>query len=81
MTVAGLAALYGQYRDVAVLLGAAARMRGAQDRADPQVRTLSERGRAALGDDRFAESYETGRRMDAQAALARSDPTLLGKFI
>ncbi|MGX1851746.1 BTAD domain-containing putative transcriptional regulator [Streptomyces sp. NPDC055299] len=77
VTVAGLAALYGRYRDVAVLLGAAARLRGAHDRTDLQVRTLSGRGRAALGDERFAEAYEIGWQLDAPAALTRVDPALL----
>ncbi|GAA1718215.1 hypothetical protein [Streptomyces yatensis] len=75
--VAGLAALYGRYLDVAVLLGAAARLRGAHDRTDPQVRTLTSRGRVALGDARFAEAYETGRQLAAPTALTRADPARL----
>ncbi|MEV6079426.1 isochorismatase family protein [Streptomyces sp. NPDC052069] len=77
VTVAGLAARYGRYRDVAVVLGAASRLRGADDRTDPQIRTLSSRARTALGDERFAEAYRTGRRLDVPAALARTDPALL----
>ncbi|WP_206058867.1 ATP-binding protein, partial [Nonomuraea zeae] len=77
VTVAELAASYGHYRDVAVVLGAAARLRGAHDRTDPQVRTLSGRGRAALGGECFAEAYETGWQLDAPAALSRADPALL----
>ncbi|MFC8709503.1 BTAD domain-containing putative transcriptional regulator [Streptomyces sp. NPDC057197] len=75
VAVAGLAALHGDHREVAVLLGAASRLRGAHDRTDPQVRALSEHGRAALGDERFAEAYEQGRRLDMAAALVRTDPT------
>ncbi|MER6074238.1 BTAD domain-containing putative transcriptional regulator [Streptomyces sp. NPDC001817] len=78
-TVAALAALDGQYRDAAVLLGAAARLRGAHDPADPQIRTLSSRGRAALGDEAFTEAYETGWRLDAPAALTRADPVRLSR--
>ncbi|MFD9961412.1 BTAD domain-containing putative transcriptional regulator [Amycolatopsis sp. NPDC058986] len=77
VTAAGLAAQYGLYHDVAILLGAAARLRGAHDRTEPQVRTLSSRGRAALGDERFAEAYETGWRLDVPAALTRTDPARL----
>ncbi|MER6943750.1 BTAD domain-containing putative transcriptional regulator [Nonomuraea sp. NPDC000554] len=77
VTVAGLAAWYGRHRDVAVILGAAARLRGAHDRTDPQVRTLSGRGRAALGDERFAEAYEIGWQLAALAALTRADPARL----
>lgn len=74
VAVAGLAALYGRHREAAVLLGAAARLRRAHDRTDPQVRALSSRSRAALGDERFAAAHEAGRRLDAAAALARTDP-------
>lgn len=77
VTVAGLAALHGRYRDVAVLLGAAARLRGAHDRTDPQVRTLSSHGRAALGAEHFAQAYESGRQLEMPAALTRADPARL----
>ncbi|AWN31123.1 BTAD domain-containing putative transcriptional regulator [Streptomyces sp. NEAU-S7GS2] len=77
VTVAGLAALHGRYREVAVLLGAAARLCGAHDRTDPQIRTLSDRSRAALGNERFAEVYETGWQLDVTAALSRTDPARL----
>jgi predicted ATPase/DNA-binding SARP family transcriptional activator len=77
VTVAGLAALYGRHRDAAVVLGAAARLRGAHDRTDPQVRTLSRGGRAALGDEHFAEAYEIGWRLDVPAALTLADPARL----
>ncbi|SDW96864.1 Predicted ATPase [Saccharopolyspora shandongensis] len=77
VTVAGLAALYGRDRDVAVLLGAAARLRGAHDRTDPQVRGLSSRGRAALGDEHFAEAYEIGWQLAVPAARTQADPARL----
>lgn len=54
-----------------------ARLRGADDRTDPQIRTLSSRARTALGDERFAEAYRAGRRLDVPAALTRTDPALL----
>ncbi|MFC6880572.1 MULTISPECIES: BTAD domain-containing putative transcriptional regulator [Actinomadura] len=77
VAVAGLAALYGLYGDAAVVLGAAARLRGAHDRTDRQVRTLSDRARAALGGGRFDEAYESGWRMDAPTAVTRADPARL----
>ncbi len=77
VTVAELAALYGRHRDVAALLGAAARLRGAHDHTDPQVRALSARSRRALGDARFTEAYETGWRLDPPAALTWTDPARL----
>ncbi|MEV8636645.1 BTAD domain-containing putative transcriptional regulator [Streptosporangium sp. NPDC051023] len=77
VTVAGLAAWYGRHRDVAVILGAAARLRGAHDRTDPQIRTLSGRGQAALGDERFAEAYEIGWQLAVPVALTLADPARL----
>ncbi|MFE0023983.1 BTAD domain-containing putative transcriptional regulator [Amycolatopsis sp. NPDC059021] len=77
VTAAGLAAQYGRHHDVAVLLGAAARLRGAHDPTEPQVRALSSQGRAVLGDEGFAEAYETGWRLDVPAALIRTDPARL----
>jgi hypothetical protein len=49
--VASLTALYRRYHDVAAILGAAVRLRGAHDRSDPQIRELSSRSRNALGDE------------------------------
>ncbi|MFJ4658526.1 AfsR/SARP family transcriptional regulator [Nocardia sp. NPDC088792] len=77
VTVAGLAALYERFDDVAVLLGAAARLRGAHDHTDPQIRALSGRGRAALGTKRFDAAYDIGWRLDAPAAITRADPAEL----
>ncbi|MEV5597104.1 BTAD domain-containing putative transcriptional regulator [Streptomyces sp. NPDC052496] len=77
VAVVGLAALHGRHRDAAALLGAAARLRGAHDPTAPQVRTLSGRARAALGDEHFAEAYETGHQLDMSAALLRTDPARL----
>ncbi|WP_214401608.1 hypothetical protein, partial [Pseudonocardia lacus] len=58
---AALAAGRGQLRASAVLLGAAARLRGADDRTDPLVRGLTDRARAALGEERFAAAFGRGR--------------------
>ncbi|RDG37302.1 BTAD domain-containing putative transcriptional regulator [Streptomyces corynorhini] len=74
VTVAGLAELYGHPHDAAVILGAAARLRGAHDPTDPHIRELRTRTRAALGDTEFSTAYASGRRLDVPAALTRVDP-------
>ncbi|QKV78185.1 BTAD domain-containing putative transcriptional regulator [Amycolatopsis sp. Hca4] len=74
---AALAEALGRPRESAVLLGAAARLRGAHDHTDPQVRALTGRGRAALGEAGFAAAYAAGWELDAQAALAAADPARL----
>ncbi|MFC4472441.1 BTAD domain-containing putative transcriptional regulator [Streptomyces xiangluensis] len=77
VTVAGLAELHERHRDAAVILGAAARLRGAGDRTDPHIRTLSTRTRTVLGDKDFAEAYTAGWQLNVTAALARADPALV----
>ncbi|MEV4994467.1 BTAD domain-containing putative transcriptional regulator [Streptomyces niveus] len=74
VTTAALAEAYGRPHESAVLLGAAARLRGAHDPTDPQVRELTARGRAALGEEAFAAAYATGGRLDRAAATAEVDP-------
>jgi predicted ATPase len=74
---AGLAVLYGQHREAAVMLGAAARLRGAHDWTDVQIRELSREGRAALGEDRFVDAYQKGWELDGKTALAEADPARL----
>ncbi|GIF06640.1 AfsR/SARP family transcriptional regulator [Actinoplanes siamensis] len=71
---AGLAELLGRHREAAQLLGAAARLRGSHDPTDLQVAELGRRGRAALGEDGFAEAYAAGWSLDPNTALARADP-------
>jgi hypothetical protein len=77
VTAAGLAQLQGQHRDAARILGAAARLRGSHDDTDLQIRELSRRGRAALGDGLFAEAYQTGWGLDGKTALTETDPARL----
>jgi hypothetical protein len=72
---AALAQARGHLRGSAVLLGVAARLRGADDRTDPQVRELTDRGRAALGEDGFAAAYAEGRELAGETALTAADPT------
>lgn len=77
---AALAQAYGRHRESAVLLGAASRLRGAHDPTDQQVRRLSRRGRAALGEEAFAAAYGTGWELDARTATAEADPARLGEL-
>jgi len=77
VAAAGLAQLYGRHHDVALLLGAAARLRGTHDRTEPQINEMAGRSRAALGDEGFAQAYEAGWQLDGKAALARVDPARL----
>ncbi|MGW3959270.1 BTAD domain-containing putative transcriptional regulator [Amycolatopsis sp. NPDC005003] len=71
---AALAEALGRPRESAVLLGAAARLRGAHDHTDPQVRELTGRNRAALGEEEFAAAYAQGWELAAQAAVTAADP-------
>jgi hypothetical protein len=73
VTAAGLFALHGRFPDVPVVLGAAARLRGAHDPTDPQVSALSQQARAALGEEAFAEAYEQGWQLSTSAALRATD--------
>ncbi|MGW4062637.1 BTAD domain-containing putative transcriptional regulator [Amycolatopsis sp. NPDC004747] len=74
---AALAEALGRPRESAVLLGTAARLRGAHDHTDPQVRALTGRGRAALGEDGFAVAYAEGWAPAAPAAVTAADPARL----
>ena len=77
VTAAALAELYGLHREVALLLGSAARLRGAHDRTDPQILRMSGRGRAALGEDAFAAAYTQGWELDGKTASTQVDPARL----
>ncbi|WP_244308732.1 BTAD domain-containing putative transcriptional regulator [Streptomyces monomycini] len=74
---AALAQAHGRQHRAAVLLGAASRLRGAHDRTDRQVRDLTRRGRAALGEDAFAAAYGTGWELDGKTAVTTVDPDRL----
>jgi predicted ATPase/DNA-binding SARP family transcriptional activator/tetratricopeptide (TPR) repeat protein len=73
----GLAAKRGRFRDSAVLLGAAARLRGAHDRTDLQVREVTGVVVNALGQDAFGEAYAAGWTLESPAALTHVDPARL----
>jgi len=77
VTAAALADHYGRHRETALLLGAAARLRGAHDHTDADVRELSGRSRAALGEAAFADAYQQGWQVDGKTASARIDPARL----
>ncbi|MDH6546380.1 BTAD domain-containing putative transcriptional regulator [Streptomyces sp. SAI-041] len=77
VAVAGLAELYARPHDVATLLGAAARLRGAHDLTDPHIRALRTRTQAILGETDFSTAYSGAWQLDVPAALARVDPALL----
>ena len=77
ISVAWLAAALAKPEDAAAILGAAARLRGGEDRSDPLIADLIGRLRTLLG-ERFDEHYQGGRALDRQAALDRIDPSLLG---
>ncbi|MFE7117394.1 ATP-binding protein, partial [Streptomyces sp. NPDC057654] len=74
VNAAALAEAYGLPRTAAVLLGAASRLRGAHDRTDRQVRDLTRRGRAALGEGAFDAAYGEGWGLDGKAAVRAADP-------
>ncbi|HEX7304884.1 BTAD domain-containing putative transcriptional regulator [Lentzea sp.] len=65
VTAAELACARGRDPEPAVLLGAAARLRGAHDRTDPRIADLARRGGAE-----FAPAYERGWALDPGAAAA-----------
>ncbi len=67
----------GGHEDAAEVLGAAARLRGAEDRTSIDIRRLTAELREALGEDAFAAAYARGRALDRDAASARLDPAVL----
>jgi hypothetical protein len=77
VTEAELAALRGRYRDMALLLGAAARLRGTHDLSDRQIQAMAARGRTALGEDAFAAAYQDGWQLDGKTASLQVDPARL----
>jgi len=71
---AEVAGARGDHRDSAMLLGAAARLRGAEDPTEPRIAALNRDGRAALGDEAYDAAYAAGWALDTQTARARVDP-------
>ncbi|GAA1065809.1 MULTISPECIES: BTAD domain-containing putative transcriptional regulator [Streptomyces violaceusniger group] len=71
---AELAAARGRPGESAVLLGAAAGLRGTDDDTDPLIRELAAQVRAELGREEFAEAYAEGRALDRDTAVRLGDP-------
>jgi len=76
-TTAELAMALGQPERAAELLGAGAAVRGADDLTDPTVLRLAPQLRDALGEDRYAACYNSGKALDRLAAIERLDPAVL----
>ena len=74
VAVADLAVRTAQPVDAAEMLGAAARLRGADDATNLDIRRLTAMLRETLGGAAFADTYERGRALDREAAIARLDP-------
>ncbi|MEU7835924.1 MULTISPECIES: BTAD domain-containing putative transcriptional regulator [unclassified Nonomuraea] len=77
VNAAALAQARGRHHESAVLLGVASRLRGTHDRTDQQVRELTRRGRAALGEEAFATAYGKGWELDGKTAVTEVDPARL----
>ncbi|OWV11484.1 SARP family transcriptional regulator [Micromonospora wenchangensis] len=67
--MAAVADRRGRHHESAALLGVAARLRGAHDHTDPQVRELTRRGKTALDEDGFDAAYAAGRRCVQQTTV------------
>lgn len=72
--VAQLAEANGQPAAAAYLLGAGARLLGADDWSDLRRGALAERLRPQLGEAVFAEQYAAGKSLDRDTAIASCDP-------
>ncbi|WP_231954672.1 AfsR/SARP family transcriptional regulator [Actinoplanes derwentensis] len=77
VTAGGLADLRGQHREAALLIGAAARLRGSHDHTDLHVTRIASRSRAALGEEGFGEAYAAGWSLEIAAAQSLIDPARL----
>ena len=74
---AALAQAHGRYPESAVLLGAAARLRGAHDRTDQRILELTRRGQEAFGSSAFATAYGRGWELDGRTAVTHVDPAVI----
>jgi predicted ATPase/DNA-binding SARP family transcriptional activator len=74
VALAELSELTGCPDEAAVMLGAAARVRGADDPTSRQIIGLTARLKEQLGADRFAERYAVGEALDRDAAIERLRP-------
>jgi predicted ATPase len=74
VALAALATAVGDGTGAAEILGAAARLRGAEDRTQPDVARMTAHLRGTLGDEAFEAAIAAGRRQDRDGALRRLDP-------
>ncbi|HZE49119.1 MAG TPA: hypothetical protein VE074_06110, partial [Jatrophihabitantaceae bacterium] len=77
LAVADLALSTARATDAAEMVGAAARLRGADDPTQLDVKRLAAALRTALGDEAYEATYGRGRALDRDAAIARLDPATL----
>jgi tetratricopeptide (TPR) repeat protein len=77
LAVADLARATDRSGAATEMMGAAARLRGADDPTQLDVKRLSGALRAALGPQRYDTEYARGRAFDREAAIARLDPSSL----
>jgi tetratricopeptide (TPR) repeat protein len=71
VVAAAVAARHDRPTDAAEYLGAAAVLRGAEDRSNPEVKRLVEALRATLGEEAFTTAYGRGHALSSEAAVAR----------
>ncbi len=74
VVVAAVLAAQGRHDDAAEVLGAAATLRGADDRSSIEIGRLVLELTTALGADGFDTAYVRGKSLDRDAALKRFDP-------
>jgi predicted ATPase/DNA-binding SARP family transcriptional activator len=74
VAIAAVAAAVGAWTDAAAILGARSRLAGSKDTTNIDIIALEERLRGELGDQAFDASYDEGRAMTKEAAVARLDP-------
>jgi len=77
VSLAAALAHAGRPADAAEVLGAAARLRGAEDATSLDVAALSAALAQELGEAPFAGAYASGRGLTHEAAVARLDPEAL----
>ncbi|MDT4914391.1 MAG: hypothetical protein QOC66_3519 [Pseudonocardiales bacterium] len=74
VTLAEIVHASGDPNGAAVMLGAAARLRGADDPTSREIADLTEQLRATLGDPTFEQRYQQGKALDRDAATERLRP-------
>jgi ATP/maltotriose-dependent transcriptional regulator MalT len=78
VTLADIVASAGELERAAEMLGASARLRGADDPTARDITKLTRRLTEALGADRFARLYDDGKALDRDTAIERLRPSELG---